>query len=837
VDGVSGGNATVGTLAGSGNAVTYTAPTTAGTHTILAKSVADPTKSASVGVTVLATTAPTGVIVAPNGLAGNPGTLAAPTTLVGAQALIQKAIKNGTGNLSVWLRGGIYPSTSLSLGTADSGTAAKPVQWAAYPGETPRLVGGVALSPTALQVVTSSDSNWSRLDAAARAHIYVADLSAYKSSLGSLSSRSDGSTQTNQAMEVFADGQPLTLARYPKAVDATAVNLARPISINVTGTLSPDATGTYAYKGLDSRGRPYYQLSKGGNVWSIAGSATGPDWDLSDRKDLGGKGTGATWGTWESFPGPAGKFDAAWGTSGSAFLDPADGSSTMPGFMLIRGTNGTTTITAPDAHMSKWKASEAMYYGFGYYCWSGSHSPLASLNAASGTITLSGTPNYGLRVGQPFFIYNLLEELTAPGDYFIDTVNARLYLRPVGDVVPSDVLLSTIQTPMIQMYGANYITWQGVTFEGSKDRLAMVQDCQNVTFQSCVFRNAGGYGMLLRGYNNLVEACVFSQLGQGGIWLSGGNRATIKPSGTLIENSDFHHFGRLFWTYHPAVYVQSFGDWSYNSDCFGFTIQHNEIHNAPHAGLIYGGSNNVIQYNHIHDVTQWANDAGAIYTTGREWGTQGNFIQYNLVRNCGQTPFGWSLVGIYIDGIGSGVTIQGNILYNAAQWCGIEHNGGRDVKALYNIFYGQSFGYDLENVAFHFASNTAGSTWNLLEKIQHFNYQSAPWSTAYPTVAAIPNSWTSLQNSHWLEAENSVLYGNLQYGSSPDVYRQGDYASASLKMGTPISYFTQVGSNLSQVDPQFTDPANLDFSLKASSPMNAVPGFPGIDTTKIGIQH
>jgi len=279
------------------------------------------------------------------------------------------------------------------------------------------------------------------------------------------------------------------------------------------------------------------------------------------------------------------------------------------------------------------------------------------------------------------------------------------------------------------------------------------------------------------------------------------------------------------------------GDWSYNNDCMGFTIQHNEIHHAPHAGLIFGGSNNVIQYNHIHDVTQWANDAGAIYTTGREWGTQGNFIQNNLIRNCGQTAFGWSLVGIYIDGIGSGVTIEGNILYNAAPWCAIEHNGGRDVKTRYNVFYGSSFGLDLENVAFYFANNTAGSTWNLLEKIQHFNYQSGAWATAYPTVAAIPSSWSSLQNSHWLEAENSVLYGNLQFGPSPDVYRQGEYASASLKMGTPISYFAQVGSNLSQVDPQFTDPANLDFRLKASSPMFAVPGFPGIDTTKIGIQH
>ncbi len=51
VDGVNGGNATVGTISNTGN---YIAPGTAGSHTITATSVADPTKSASAKVTVQA---------------------------------------------------------------------------------------------------------------------------------------------------------------------------------------------------------------------------------------------------------------------------------------------------------------------------------------------------------------------------------------------------------------------------------------------------------------------------------------------------------------------------------------------------------------------------------------------------------------------------------------------------------------------------------------------------------------------------------------------------------------------------------------------------------------
>jgi hypothetical protein len=817
----------------------YTAPSAGGSDVVTATSTQDTTKTATTTVTVLASApAPSGIIVAPNGLASNPGTLAAPTTLEGAQALIQKAIKANSGPLNVLLRGGIYPrSASLSLGTADSGTASNPVQWSAYPGEQPRLVGGVSLTPTSLQPVTSADPNWSRLDANTRSQIYVADLSAYKVYLGSFASRpnSSGSTYNNsinQAAEVFTNGVPLNLARYPKYVDptTTAVNIAPQAAISVTGTLTPDATGSYAYKGLDSLGRPYYQLAKGGNVWSIAASATGPDWYLSDRQDLGGKGI-ASWGSYESFAGPAGRFDALSGTSGTAMLAPADGSSAVPGFLLIQGTNGSNQITATTPEMSKWNATEAMYYGLSSYSWWGDHSPITSFSSSTGTIALSKAPTLGIRIGQPFFIYNLLEELTAPGDYFIDRVNARLYMRPFGDVLPTEVLLSTLQTPIVNMANCQQLTWQGISFESGKNVLVSATSCQSVAFNSCRFWNSGGYGLILSGSSNLVEACDFRQLGQGGIWVWGGNRSTLTPSGTLIENSQFQYFGRLFWTYQPAIYIQN--DEDYNPLCMGITVQHNEIHNAPHDAIIYGGNSNTIQYNNIYNVDQWTNDAAAIYTTGCEWGTQGNLIQFNLIRN-GGGPLGVWTSGIYVDGGGSGSKILGNILYKTGQMCAIQHNGGRDVQTQYNICYGSWYGIDISNVTFATMSNVSGSQTNYLQKLQYYNYQSAPWSTAYPNLAVIPNTYSQLPGTHWLEPENSVCYGNLQYGGgSKDVYRQDSNYYPSL--GPITSYFAQVGSNVSQ-NPLFNNPANLDFSLQSASPMFTLPGFPGINTSLIGTQ-
>jgi hypothetical protein len=763
--------------------------------------------------------------VAPNGVAGNPGTLAAPTTLEGARTLIQNASRATAGTLRVLLRGGIYPrSTTFTLGSADSGSAANPVEYAAYPNETPRLIGGVALSASSAHLVDGTDPNWSRLDAAARASIYVMDLSGYASSIGALSSRADASGNVNQSMEVFVNGAPLQLARYPKAVDVSAATIAPPASIHVSGSLSPDVTGDYAYKGLDSHGRPYYQLSKNGNLWSIAASASSPDWRLSNRSDLGGTGSTVSWGTWDTFGGPAGAFVSGSGASGTAFLSPTDGSSAVPGFLLIRGTNGTTQITAPDAHMSRWRTAEAMYFGLGYYSWSGSHSAISAMDPTTGTITLPASPDYGFRVGQPFFVYNLLEELTDPGDYFIDRVNARLYLRPMGDVAPTEVLISTLQAPVVQMTSCQNVTWQGVSFEAAKDRLVYATTCQTVAFKNCQFSNAGGYGLTLGGSSNLVEACDFHQLGKGGVSLSGGSRTTLTPSGTVVENCQIHHFGRLFWTYQPGINI--------DPNSMGITAQHNEIHHSPHAAILFGGNGNTIQYNHIHDATQWANDSGVIYTTGRDWGMQGNVIQFNLIRNCGG-PLGVFLSGIYIDGVGSGVKINANILYKVAPQFAIQHNGGRDVQMQYNVISGHWYGMDISNVAFEVVNHTSGSSWDLLGKLISMNYQSAPWSTTYPNVAAIPNSWTTLQGSHWLEPEGSSCYGNLQFGNASTVYVQHNSNTA---LAAPVSWFSSVGSNLSGVDPLFTDPANNDFRLQPGSPMFNVPGFPGIDVTKIGIQ-
>lgn len=88
------------------------------------------------------------LFVAPAGSDANGGGSQQPLATLEAARDAVRAIKAERGippgGITVYLRGGeYYRDQPFVLGPDDSGTEDAPVVWAAYPGETPRLIGGV----------------------------------------------------------------------------------------------------------------------------------------------------------------------------------------------------------------------------------------------------------------------------------------------------------------------------------------------------------------------------------------------------------------------------------------------------------------------------------------------------------------------------------------------------------------------------------------------------------------------------------------------------------------------------------------------------------------------
>ncbi len=138
-------------------------------------------------------------------------------TLEAARDAVRRLLPKGAalpGGIAVVVHGGDYVrSKAFELGQADSGTPDRPVVWRAASGQTPRLLGAVPLSGF---VPVSDLAVLQRLDAKARGKVLQVDLRARGiDDFGTLRSRGFGRPGVPAHGELFFQGKPMTLARWP----------------------------------------------------------------------------------------------------------------------------------------------------------------------------------------------------------------------------------------------------------------------------------------------------------------------------------------------------------------------------------------------------------------------------------------------------------------------------------------------------------------------------------------------------------------------------------------------------------------------------------------------
>ena len=156
--------------------------------------------------------------VSPAGQDTNPGTADKPfATLERARDAVRKlrsADGKPLGGITIWLRAGDYLRTAaLELSAADSGTAEAPVVWRTWQDETVRLLGGRTLS--GFRPVTDP-AVLNRLQEKARGAVRQIDLRALGiHEYGAMKSRGFSRPTTPAHCELFCDGKPMTLARWP----------------------------------------------------------------------------------------------------------------------------------------------------------------------------------------------------------------------------------------------------------------------------------------------------------------------------------------------------------------------------------------------------------------------------------------------------------------------------------------------------------------------------------------------------------------------------------------------------------------------------------------------
>ena len=665
--------------------------------------------------------------VAADGQPGNPGTQDKPFQRP-EQALEAAGHLQGAANITIYVRGGNY-TFSKSLVIPNTAGHLTITGWQ---NEKVIFSGGQQLDPGQFKLV-SDQAILSRLPAAARGKVYVTDLK--KAGITDLGKeQAHGYKLIRPApLELFYNGAPLTVARYPN--------------------------------------NGYLPIGK-----------------VSD-------------------PG----------------ANPRQGDHSGRG----------ATFSFDDSRMNNWgQANDAWVGGYFSYGYSDDYLKVAGFDATNKAIHLAQAAMYSvfstddvsneiLRNSQKirgFYVYNLLEEIDEPGEWFLDKTSGLLYCWPPDNINSStDIEVSLLEGPIVQLSGTQHVSISNINFEYGRGMGMEIAHTQNTTLTHCSFTDLGTVGIYADNlkpspaYNTnlLIRSCTVSNTGTGGVILSGGDRKTLQPSHNVIDNCEIYNYSRINRTFCPAVSLNGVGN----------QVTHCYIHDAPDQAIMFYGNDLDISYNRIDKVTWYMTDAGAV-GTGRDLGTTGNTIDYNLFENI-TSDIGSSLCALYLDDGSSGMKVDGNIFYKTGtggtyHFGAIHINGGTD-----NTFRNDYF-IDCDRAFSN--SQWTDQKWKSLVTDSSIarvyrpgvDIRSALFQQKYPHLAKM--------------ADSNALTPRQNYTFNILTYNVG-----VLSSGAGI---TNKNPYIAHDDPGFADKANADFTLtRTPSQLSQAADWKPVPFREIGIQQ
>ncbi|MDD5708458.1 MAG: right-handed parallel beta-helix repeat-containing protein, partial [Kiritimatiellae bacterium] len=336
--------------------------------------------------------------------------------------------------------------------------------------------------------------------------------------------------------------------------------------------------------------------------------------------------------------------------------------------------------------------------------------PLVTADRKAGLVeTAAATPflpilNWEAREFSPFYLENIFEALTEPGEWYLDRETGKLYYLPLPEETPETAEVIAPRLPHVIVIAGDpdagtlveHLHFRGLTlahnewqkpadqewWRGDWDFGPLCADAQAAvsvpgafeaagmrhgSISHCTVAHGGSYAIQLgRGCrDNLVNGCDLFDLGAGGVKLGTISVEDAKISGhNEISDCRVHNSGLIF---HSAVglWVGQSGD---------NLLAHNEINHLYYTGISLGwrwdlgpsaSHNNVVEYNHIHDIGQgWLSDMGGIYTLGDSSGT---VLRYNLIHHVEHAGYGG--FGIYHDGWSSNILEECNLIYRCTAPC------------------------------------------------------------------------------------------------------------------------------------------------------------------------
>lgn len=601
--------------------------------------------------------------VSPDGNDLNAGTKEAPfSNIRKAQEAVQEIKQeNGipNGGITIYLRQGIYPvRQTLHFNRNDSGRENAPVIYKAFPGEEVLLAGGEVVDHF---VPLVDEEAKSRINP--RYHEHIVQTNLKKSGItdyGKIKPTGFGRELQPSGLELFFNGEPMTLARYPNEGEWLRI-----VSVPQQGNkLFNEGSHSHKRFGIPT-GRHFGKFKYDG------------------RRPAGWK-----------------------------------------------------------------KNREVWLHGYWTWDWADSYVKVDRIDTTRKEFILAEPHGvYGYTQEQRYYALNILEELDSPGEWYLDRKNGMLFFWPPSSIDKGITIASVLEDLMVHIDHADYVHFEGIVFECSRGEAIKIEGGSHNLIAGCTIRNMGSNGVRINGgHNNGIKSCDIYNTGDGGIVINGGDRKKLTPAGNYAVNNHIRHYSRINKTYRPAIQMNGVGNY----------LAHNYIHDAPHAGILFGGNENLLEFNEIHNIAKETGDVGAFYI-GRDWTQRGNVIRHNYFHHL-HGPGLHGVMAVYLDDAASGTTIYGNVFYQAGRSAFV--GGGHDNIVENNVFVECNPSIHLDARGLGWASEfiQKGGSWQMYKKLKDVSHKQPPYSVKYPSLEKI------LELDNPAMPSGNVFRANISYG-------------------------------------------------------------------------
>lgn len=549
-------------------------------------------------------------------------------------------------------------------------------------------------------------------------------------------------------------------------------------------------------------------------------------------------------------------------------------------------------FTYTDDRVSKWvNAKDAYIVGTVSINYENNTYPIEKIDPSKKLLTIKeGRINTYYTNGW-FFGQNLLEELDAEGEYYIDRESGKLYYYPPGDFTNGNynIGLSMLKTPVFNFNGAKYITVSNITMKGGRGYAVLgtsagysipsfkdwmisrgadlnganftkgagsvyiadidkYTDAQtfpghvwdgfvdegsgvsHIEVKNCNIFNFGSGAIVINGDNVHLESNHIRNIGGTALYLRGGDLETLTPSENTIINNNIHRVGYLQKAYVPAIAMHG----------VGIHVAHNDIYDAPHCIFNYHGNDHIIEYNKIHDAVKECLDMDAIYTRNEympQW--RGNIIRNNYIYNIGIFPVGeytkqLNVSGIRTDNYGHALQIYNNVFANIGS-DGANNVIGVTAQGNRNTLKGNLF-IDCSATFLGWNTYAAGTTWDMNKQEEKERVELAAKYAAIPIFAEKYPELATFKDEYYKSVATNVFDENVIVNMKFKLSQTNGTVNPQGTRGAP-ELINGSNNYLTTSDPGFVDYANGNYALKEDSEVfKKIPGFQNVDMSKMGNQ-